>query len=145
MVRYVAQERAVEAADAGVEVTVAGPPAVVDGDPVLLERLVENLVENGIRHNLPAGGWLSVTARADNGTARLVVTNTGPVVPPYDLPGLFEPFRRLRGERTRAATPGFGLGLSIVRAIARAHDGDVTARPRDGGGLIVTVTLPSRL
>jgi signal transduction histidine kinase len=142
MVRYVTEERAAEAAAALVEVTVAGSPAVVDGDPVLLERLVENLVENGIRHNLPSGGWVSVTTDTGNGTARLVVANTGPVVPPYDIPGLFEPFRRLREERTRAATPGFGLGLSIVRAIARAHGGEVTAQPRDGGGLVVTVSLP---
>jgi signal transduction histidine kinase len=139
VVGHVARQVAPEAAESGVEVTVAASPTVVDGDPVLLERLVQNLVENGIRHNCP-GGWVSVAIGSDG---RLVITNTGPVVPPYDLPGLFEPFRRLREERTRGTGPsGVGLGLSIVRAVARAHGGEVTAVPREGGGLVVTVALP---
>jgi signal transduction histidine kinase len=71
----------------------------------------------------------------------LVVTNTGPVIPPYEVAGLFEPFRRLDTTRI-AGAGGAGLGLSIVRSIARAHGGDVIAVPRDGGGLTVTVTLP---
>lgn len=69
-----------------------------------------------------------------------MVSNTGPVIPRYEVPRLFEPFRRLSGERLRS--PGAGLGLSIVRSVAAAHGGDVHAEPRDGGGLIVTVTLP---
>ena len=73
----------------------------------------------------------------------LVVTNTGPLVPRYEMETIFQPFRRLSGER---ASPdrGFGLGLSIVAAIARAHGGTVTASPHDGGGLVVSVTLPPR-
>jgi signal transduction histidine kinase len=111
------------------------------GNPALLERLVQNLVENGVRHNVPDGGWVRVGSetRAD-GTVAVRVANTGPVVPRYELPGLFEPFRRLATPRTSA--PGAGLGLSIVQAIARAHGGEVEAEPRDGGGLVVTVTLP---
>jgi signal transduction histidine kinase len=70
----------------------------------------------------------------------ITVSNTGPVVPPYDVPALFEPFRRLR-DRVGSAK-GTGLGLSIVRSVAHAHGGSVTAVPRDGGGLIVHVTLP---
>jgi signal transduction histidine kinase len=69
-------------------------------------------------------------------------SNTGPVVPRYEIPALFEPFRRLNGDRLTAK--GAGLGLSIVRSVARAHDGDVTADARDCGGLVVTVTLPQR-
>jgi signal transduction histidine kinase len=65
------------------------------------------------------------------------------VVPRYEIPSLFEPFRRLGAERLSTA-PGAGLGLSIVRAVARVHDGEVHAEPRDGGGLVVTVTLPGR-
>jgi signal transduction histidine kinase len=61
-------------------------------------------------------------------------------VPRYEIPGLFEPFRRLGTDRV--AGPGAGLGLSIVRAVARAHGGDVQAEPRGDGGLRVTVTLP---
>jgi signal transduction histidine kinase len=137
VVAHVARQVAPEVAEAGVEVTVTASPTVVEGDPVLLERLVQNLIENGIRHNNPEGR-VSVAAGPDAG---LVVTNTGPIVPPYDIPGLFEPFRRLREERTRGAVTGVGLGLSIVRAVARAHGGEVTAVPREGGGLVVTVTF----
>jgi signal transduction histidine kinase len=116
-------------------------PAPTAGDPVLLERLTQNLVENAVRHNLPAGGWLSVRTGRAGGQVELAVTNTGPVVAPYETETIFEPFRRLR--RDRAAGRGFGLGLSIVRAVAGAHGGAVSARPHDGGGLVVTVTLPA--
>jgi signal transduction histidine kinase len=70
------------------------------------------------------------------------VKNTGPLVPRYEIPSPFEPFRRL-AENRRPTSSGAGLGLSIVQAVARAHGGDVHAEPRDGGGLIVTVTLPA--
>jgi signal transduction histidine kinase len=116
-------------------------PAPTAGDPVLLERLVHNLVENAIRHNEP-DGWLSVHSGRSGSGVVLTVENTGPVVPRYEVDGLFEPFRRLSGARLAGADRGFGLGLSIVRAVARAHGGRVTAAPRDGGGLRVTVTLP---
>ena len=125
---------------AGVPVHRALQPAPVSGDPVLLERLTQNLVENAVRHNVDAG-WVRVATAAADGWSRLVVENTGPVVPAYEVETLFQPFRRLRSERT-AHGRGFGLGLSIVRAVARAHGGRVTAVPRDGGGLTVTVTLP---
>jgi signal transduction histidine kinase len=113
--------------------------APTTGDASLLERLVHNLVDNGIKHNLPDGtGWVQVgTARSAGGAAVLTVANTGPVVPGHEAPNLFAPFHRLDRER-----PGAGLGLSIVRSVARAHGGDVRAEPRDGGGLRVTVTLP---
>jgi signal transduction histidine kinase len=112
------------------------------GSPVLLERLVHNLVENGVRYNVPQGGWVRVgSGTGPDGTVRVTVTNTGPVVPRYEVPTLFEPFRRLGTDRL-AGSPGAGLGLSIVRAVARAHGGEVRAEPRDGGGLTVTVTLP---
>ncbi|NUR72555.1 MAG: HAMP domain-containing histidine kinase [Hamadaea sp.] len=115
--------------------------APTTGDPVLLERLAQNLVENAIRHNLPEDGWLSVHTATIDGQAQLVVENSGPVVPKYEIETLFQPFRRMRHERT--AERGFGLGLSIVRAVARAHGGEVTAEPRTRGGLTVTVTLPA--
>jgi len=115
--------------------------APVAGDPVLLERLAQNLVENAVRHNRP-GGWLSVATGSADGYATLSVTNTGPVVAPYELGTIFEPFRRLAGDRI-GSERGFGLGLSIVRAVARAHGGDVVAVPRPGGGLTVTVRLPT--
>jgi signal transduction histidine kinase len=115
-------------------------PAPTAGDPVLLERLTHNLIENAVRHNEP-GGWVSVSTGSADGRATLTVTNTGPVVPAYEVAALFQPFRRLNRERT-AGQRGFGLGLSIVRAVARAHGGSVAAVPREGGGLVVTVALP---
>lgn len=119
------------AADTGVRVSAA--PALVRGDPVLLERMVGNLVDNALRHNTP-GGWAALDVASD-GT--VTVENTGPPVPPEAVPGLFEPFRRLD-----RATGGAGLGLSIVRAIATAHGGTVGAAARPGGGLVVRVRLP---
>jgi signal transduction histidine kinase len=124
-----------------VKITTETREATVIGDPVLLERLVQNLVENGIRHNIPEGGWVQVrTSTTPDGCAHLEVSNSGPVIPRYEVPALFEPFRRFHTERLRS--PGAGLGLSIVRSVARAHGGDVQADARDEGGLIVTVTLP---
>ncbi len=71
----------------------------------------------------------------------MTVVNTGPRVEPHECETMFEPFRRLAG-RVASGSSGSGLGLSIVRAAARAHGGQATAVPRDGGGLVVTVTLP---
>ncbi|MFC4048191.1 sensor histidine kinase [Actinomadura syzygii] len=116
--------------------------APTSGDPVLVERLVQNLVENAIRHNRD-GGELSVATRVREGQAEVAVANTGPVVPRYDVETIFEPFRRLGNDRVRSDR-GAGLGLSIVRATATAHGGTVTAVPRPGGGLDVTVRLPAR-
>ena len=124
--------------------TVIAEPAEAEttGNLVLLERLVQNLVENAVRHNLPEDGWVRVTTGTrPDGTVGLQVSNTGPVVPRYEIRRLFEPFYRL-SENRLATTPGAGLGLSIVRAVAHAHGGDVHAEPHDGGGLLVTVTLP---
>ncbi|MBD9728158.1 MULTISPECIES: sensor histidine kinase [Streptomyces] len=117
-------------------------PAVVQGNGVLLERIALNLVQNAVRYNVQgAGGWVEVTTELQHGQALLVVTNTGPVVPAYEIDNLFEPFRRLRTERT-GSDKGVGLGLSIVRSVARAHGGHIAARPREGGGLVMRVTLP---
>jgi signal transduction histidine kinase len=124
----------------GLTATVSTAEAPVLGDALLLERLVRNLVDNAIRHNV-AGGWLHVATDTVADRARLVVTNTGPAVPRYEIPALFEPFRRAGAERVGST----GLGLSIVRAIVRAHGGLVTAEPREGGGLVVTVLLPLAL
>lgn len=143
VVEHVVAQSSVEADDAGVTLHTDADEAPTEGDAVLLERSVHNLVENGIRHNIDSGGWVRTSSRTDLEAGRVEVTvaNTGPVVPPYEVPALFEPFRRLGSERL-ATAKGAGLGLSIVRSVARAHGGDVTAEPRDGGGLVVTVTLP---
>jgi signal transduction histidine kinase len=124
----------------GLTVRLGTTAVPVRGDPVLLERLVQNLVQNALRYNTP-DGWVQVSAERVDGTARLTVANTGPIVPAASIPGLFEPFRRAT-DRVRSAA-GTGLGLSIVRSVARAHSGDVHATARDGGGLIVEVTMPA--
>ncbi|MDG4798233.1 HAMP domain-containing sensor histidine kinase [Micromonospora sp. WMMD1082] len=129
------------AAFPGVPVRRSLGPARAAGDPVLLERLTFNLVENALRHNVPVQGWVEVRTGVVAGRPTLVVVNTGPVIPSYDVETMFQPFRRLSRERV-AGTRGFGLGLSIVRAVARAHGGVAEAAPRPEGGLSVTVTLP---
>jgi signal transduction histidine kinase len=110
------------------------------GDPVLLEHLVWNLVDNAIKHNAD-GGEVVVRTGVLEGFAACQVENTGPVVPAYEVERLFEPFRRLNTDRIESAK-GAGLGLSIVRSVVHAHRGTVYATPRPGGGLVVTVRLP---
>lgn len=124
-------------------------PAFVRGDAFLLERLIQNLLENGIQYNLPTAGSVRIASAMSKDDVELVVENTGPVVPQYEIPGLFEPFRRL-ASTDRLAGPvrasivrGAGLGLSIVRSVARTHGGDVHATPREGGGLVVRVRIPA--
>ncbi|CAL9607360.1 Adaptive-response sensory-kinase SasA [Streptomyces sp. enrichment culture] len=130
-----------EAEAKGVEIRGTREPAVVQGNGVLLERIALNLVQNAVRYNVPENGWVKVTTRVQHGQAVLVVANTGPVVPAYEIDNLFEPFRRLRTERT-GSDKGVGLGLSIVRSVARAHGGHISAQPREGGGLVMRFTLP---
>ncbi|MFI7030451.1 sensor histidine kinase [Microbispora rosea] len=115
-------------------------PAVAHGDPLFLERCLFNLLENAIKYNL-RDGEVWVRLREDEAGVSVTVENTGPPVPPYEVDDLFEPFRRLGGDRVRSAR-GAGLGLSIVRAIAVAHGGEVEALARPEGGLAVTVRLP---
>jgi signal transduction histidine kinase len=114
-------------------------PALISGDPVLVERLIANLVDNAIRHNTDAGDiWISTRTVA--GVSRMNVTNTGPMISPADADRLFQPFQRLSN---RTSHEGFGLGLTIVASIATIHGGTATAHPRSQGGLSITVTIPS--
>ncbi|WP_327705942.1 HAMP domain-containing histidine kinase [Streptomyces decoyicus] len=131
-----------EAHGKGVEFRGVRGQVFVQGNGVLLERIALNLVQNAVRYNVPEDGWVEVSTEPQPGCAVLVVANTGPVVPAYEVENLFEPFRRLRTERT-GSDKGVGLGLSIVRSVVRAHDGTITAQPREGGGLIMRVVLPS--
>ena len=114
-------------------------PAVISGDPVLVERLVANLVDNAYRYNTAAGDiWIATRTVARN--SQLIVANTGTLISPADADRIFEPFQRLN---ERASHDGFGLGLTIVASIAAVHGGTASAHPRDDGGLSVTVTFPS--
>ncbi|MGC9543334.1 sensor histidine kinase [Streptomyces sp. UG1] len=130
-----------EAEAKGVVIRGEQKPAVVQGNGVLLERIALNLLQNAVRYNVPEEGWVEVTTDVQHGQAVLVVSNTGPVVPAYEIDNLFEPFRRLRTDRT-GSDKGVGLGLSIVRSVVRAHGGHISAEPREGGGLVMRVTFP---
>lgn len=124
--------------DVHVDASIGSAP--VDGDTRLLERLVGNLLDNALRHNV-AGGQVHVVTGIDDGAPYLSITNTGPVVPPGEIDRLFQPFQRLEPRRTHHDN-GHGLGLSIVRAIATTHLASVIASPRAEGGLSVVVTFP---
>ncbi|MEV0594908.1 sensor histidine kinase [Nonomuraea cavernae] len=138
---HVMDQVAGEAAEREVTIHRLLDSAPTTGEAVLVERLVQNLVENAIRHNHPKGEvWVTTRQRAER--VELVVANTGLHVPPYEIEAIFQPFRRLHGDRLRSDR-GSGLGLSIVRVITEAHGGTVTARPRDEGGLTITVELPA--
>jgi signal transduction histidine kinase len=122
----------------GVRIEDRTEPAPVAGDTALLERLVANLVHNAAYYNVP-DGTVDISVRRHDRRAVLTVSNTGPEVPNDRVDQLFEPFQRMY----RTAGDGHhGLGLSIVRAIAAAHDATLTARARPGGGLVVEVSFP---
>ncbi|MFB6650571.1 sensor histidine kinase [Streptomyces microflavus] len=133
----VTEALAAEAQELAVNVDVEARPVSVQGDPVLLDHLVHNLVANALRHNHPGG-----TVRVRVGPGGLEVANTGPVVDPAAVPLLFEPFRRAQARR-HAPGEGAGLGLSIVASVTRAHGGDIGATANPGGGLTARVTLPT--
>ena len=114
--------------------------AQVSGDRVLLERLVSNLIDNAVKHNV-TGGWVLASTRTDAGTAELTVANGGEHIPADQVTGLFEPFRRLGGRTGNR--PGAGLGLSIVASVAHAHGGHAQAHAGSAGGLDVQITLPA--
>ena len=136
-----------EAEQLDIELDATLDPAVVSGDRALIERLVANLVENALRYNR-AGGRVEVRTATDGDRVVLTVSNTGPKIEAWDVERLFEPFQRQGAERMVAAgngdAGGHGLGLSIARAIAGAHDGEIGAEPRAEGGLVVRVSLPGR-
>ena len=129
-----------EALDLTLDLSAESAP--VRGDGALLERLVENLVQNVLQYNLP-DGWVSVATGTDGDMAWLRVANSGPLVPAEAVEGLFERFRRLDDWDPQQGRRGFGLGLSIVDAVARAHGGTATAEAQPDGGLLVVVELPA--
>jgi signal transduction histidine kinase len=116
-------------------------PAALEGDPLLVQQLVTNLIDNAVRHNIP-GGDVLVGTGSSGGRAVLSVSNTGPVIPPAEVDRLLQPFQRL-GPRQARRDGGHGLGLSIVRTITIAHGAAITVRPRPDGGLAIDVAFPS--
>jgi len=115
-------------------------PAILGGDPLLVERLVANLLNDAVRHNV-VGERVEVMTEVTEGMAVLSVFNSGPLISPAELDRLFQPFQRLDLRRAHYED-GHGLGLSIVRAIATAHRAAITADPLPGGGLCIRVAFP---
>jgi signal transduction histidine kinase len=136
----VVRAREPQLAELGLDVRLALATAPAAGDQRLLERLIANLIDNGIRHNVP-GGHVEITTATRDRQVFVSVENTGPPVPPEQIERLLQPFERLGGARTRHS--GHGLGLSIVKAIADAHRAELNVRPRPDGGLLIEVALRS--
>ncbi|MFE9206592.1 sensor histidine kinase [Micromonospora sp. NPDC007230] len=130
-----------EAERAALTITSDLRPALVKGDPALLDRLLSNLVDNAIRHNHP-GGWVDVVTGHRDRAAVVTVRNSGERIPPAEVERLFEPFQRLASDRTTNAG-STGLGLAIVRSIVHVHAGTVRVTPNVDGGLTVAITLPA--
>jgi signal transduction histidine kinase len=127
-----------EMAETGASTEVeAGDKVVLTGDPMALRRLVANLLENAVKF----GGRARARVFAQAGNAVVEIDDDGPGIPPADAEKVFEPFYRREPSRSRQ-TGGIGLGLAVVRTIARGHGGDVSLVNRAGGGLTARVQLP---
>jgi signal transduction histidine kinase len=129
----------------GLHVQATTKPAALDGDPLLIERLVANLIDNAAQHNIP-GGSVQITTRTSRGHAVLSVASTGPVIPPDKVDQLIQPFQRLNARHVHNGNShrsGHGLGLSIVWAIATAHGAVLTAHAPPGGGLAIDIAFPA--
>lgn len=127
------------AKDVTVELDLHGSP--IAGDQELGERLVANLVDNAIEHNVE-GGFVRVSTNAAAGKTLLTVENSGAVLGPEDVERILRPFEQAAGARTNH-NGRFGLGLSIVEAIARAHEARLEINAPEAGGLEVTVEFPT--
>jgi signal transduction histidine kinase len=134
LVEAIMDEAAETGADSAAELS---DRAVVDGDPVALRRLITNLVDNALKFGSAARGRVFT----EDGMAIVEIEDNGPGIAEDQIERAFEPFQRLETSRSRD-TGGIGLGLAVVRAIARGHGGDVLLRPRAGGGLRARVRLP---
>jgi two-component system OmpR family sensor kinase len=137
LVETVMDEAALTGANAAVE---RADRVIVDGDPLALKRLVANLVDNALKYGINAHARVF----SEGGMAVIEVEDDGPGMPAAEFERVFEPFHRLESSRSRE-TGGIGLGLAVVRAVARSHGGDVVLRNLAAGGLSARVTLPLAL
>ncbi|HTX47416.1 MAG TPA: HAMP domain-containing sensor histidine kinase [Solirubrobacteraceae bacterium] len=125
-----------------IDISTSLDPAPSFGHPALVERLIANLIDNAVRYNVPGGEVCVETGTTADMHARLCVTNTGPEISPAEIERLLKPFQRRNGTRADGRS-GHGLGLSIVNAIAVAHEAELTTRPGAHGGLEVAVSFPA--
>ncbi len=134
LVETVMDEAALTGADAWVE---RAERVVIEGDPLALKRLVVNLVDNALKYGAAARARVG----REGGMAVIEIDDDGPGVPQSEIERVFEPFHRVESSRSRE-TGGIGLGLAVVRAVARGHGGDVVLKNRPQGGLRARVTIP---
>jgi len=146
LVDGIAQDARFEAGDDGpaVEVEIEGaiegePLGAVRGAPDLLWRAVENVVRNAVKHG-GAGGQVGIRLVARGQQVHVEVLDRGPGILDADLPAVFEPF--FRSSPSTNNVDGHGLGLAIAQRVVHAHGGTIAASNREGGGLLVTITLP---
>ena len=130
------------AAARGVHLDLSIAPALVSGDTELVERLVSNVIDNGLQYNV-SGGNVRVLVDTESDYARFKVTNTGPQVSPEQVARLLQPFQRVTTDRVVGDHEGLGLGLSIVQAIVTAHQAQLHVCPGEVGGLDVEVRFHS--
>jgi signal transduction histidine kinase len=130
------------AEDKGVEIHWTQPPrkVTVSADRQRLQRAVANLLDNAVKYT-PPGGRVTLTLQADASGARVDITDTGMGIDAEDLPHVFERF--YRGDKSRS-TPGSGLGLSLARAIVRAHGGEIAVKSTLHQGTTFHILLPSQ-
>ena len=136
--RNVVASMGAQAQASRLELTTQLQSATVDADRARLEQVARNLLSNAVKFT-PPGGSVAVSVDSQDGTARLVVEDTGPGIAQDELPHLFERFWR---GRSAAGSAGSGVGLAVVSELVRAHGGQVNANTRPGGGARFTVTLP---
>ena len=141
VVEDAARQHARSVAEKGIDLVIDARPSAVSGDQALLERLVDNLIDNAVRY-APSGSVVRVRVDADDGKVTLRVANAGEIISAEEVPRLFERFYR-RGTSRSRRTGGSGLGLAIVAAVASVHGGAVSAEAPPAGGLVVTVLLPA--
>jgi signal transduction histidine kinase len=115
-------------------------PCIVRGDVHKIQRMVANLLDNAVKYT-PPGGEVAVTMSQEGNMVRIAVRDTGCGVPESDLPHIFERFYRC--DRSRSE-PGIGLGLTLAKAIAVSHGGDIAVESEAGKGSVFTVMLPAR-
>jgi signal transduction histidine kinase len=143
LARSAAGRLELEAQTRALDIELTLEPAVVLGDRALLDRLVGNLVENAARHNIESG-WITIETDRSDGRVSIRVANSGARLDPANVDTLFDRFHRTNETRSHGAT-GFGLGLSIVSAVADAHHAQIHAEALPDGGLTVTVDFPAVL
>ena len=143
VVAHVIESCAEEAAAHDVRIEQSLTGTTLDGEPVLLRQLVTNLVQNGIRHNVPGGVLAIGTTPSDPpGGVVIEVVSSGPVLDPESVERFTDPFTRGAGRTRHTASDGQGLGLSIVAAIVERLHGELRLTPRPEGGLRAVVRLP---